>query len=226
MFTVVVPTMWKYPPFLDFVQDLSRFHLVSDIIIINNNSSRTPLHPVLSHPKVRIFDFGNNIYVNPAFNLGVAESKNDKICLLNDDLIFDPRIFYRVDEVLNESSGVVGICPGLDEFKQAPFTSGSIKIIPWTPGQHTFGFGCLMFVHRTWYEYIPGSFRLYYGDNWIFDTCLARGRTNYLITDALFHTPYATTCKDMEDAAQLLDQETSSFNQAIWEYWQKGALQK
>ena len=209
-FTIVVPTMWRYAPFLNFLEDLVEFDQVDDIIVINNNIASTPTNLVLQHSKIRMVNHPANVYVNPAFNQGVAMAKNDKICLLNDDMIFDFKIFYHVDRVLNEHSGVIGISPGLDEFNQPPFTSGAIKIIPWA-GHHSFGFGCLMFVHKAWWIDIPKEFALYYGDNWIFDTCIIRGRQNYLITDALHYTPYATTCKDLPVANSMLENEAAAF---------------
>lgn len=226
-FSIVVPTMWKYPPFLDFLKDLVEFEHVDDIIIFNNNISSTPTDDVFDNPKIRLVNNLQNTYVNPPFNRGVEMAKNDDICLLNDDVIFDFKIFYHVARVLNEHSGVVGISPGLAEFNQPPITSGAVKIVPWQPGDHTFGFGCLMFINRGWWIPIPDEFVLYYGDNWIFDTCVIRKRQNYLITDALFYTPYATTCKDLEVANDMLTQETAAFNWRIADFknWVHGIRQ-
>ena len=211
-FTIVVPTMWRYAPFLNFIEDLVKFPSVDDIIIINNNINSTPINPILQHEKIRIVNHPQNVYVNPAFNQGVAMAKNDNICLLNDDIIFDLKVFYHVDRVLNEHSGVIGMCPGLAEFNQHPFVSGAIKIVPWKTGDHTFGFGSAMFVNKGWWIDIPNDFVLYYGDNWIFDTCIIRNRQNYLITDALHHTPYASTCKDLPVANDMLANEELAFN--------------
>jgi len=219
-FTIVVPTMWKYPPFLRFLRDLVDFPLVEEVVLINNNRSETPDDPVLVDSKIRMIVPEQNIYVNPAFNIGVELSNTDNICLLNDDLVFDLKILMHVQRSMNLGVGVMGICPGLAEFNQTPFTSGTVQIVPWN-GQHTFGFGCLMFVHKKNWLPIPESFKLYYGDNWIFDTALMRGLTNYMITDALFHTPYATTCKDMQEKTELLDAETEPFHRAMAELRQQ-----
>lgn len=211
-FSVVIPTMWRYTPFLNFLQDLTKFDVVNDIIVINNNIADTPNNPILQHEKVRLINHPKNIYVNPAWNQGVHLSLNDKICILNDDMIFDLKMFYHVDAVLNEHSGALGICPGLAEFNQRPITSGAIQIVPWKSTDHTFGFGSLMFVHKAWWIDIPSDFVLYYGDNWIFDTCLIRSRQNYLITDALHFTPYATTCKEIPNNNEMLESEAEAFS--------------
>jgi len=216
-FSIIVPTIWRYAPFVDFVKDLVKFDMVDDIIIINNNVDLTPNDDVLSHWKVRMVNEPENTGVNPAWNKGVSGAKNDKICILNDDVVFDLKMFYHVDQVLGPESGVVGICPGVPEFNQPPFKSGIIKIVPWT-GQHTYGFGCLMFVHRNWWVDIPEGLKIYYGDNWIFDTCLARGLTNYIITDSLFYTPFATSTKELTNVSELHQIEQPIFSQAMGKF--------
>lgn len=216
-YSVVVPTLWRYPFFVDFLKDLVQFPMVDDIVIINNNMAATPVDDVFRHSKIRMIAQGENIGVNPAWNLGVAASHNHKVCIVNDDVIFDLKMFYHVDTVLSPASGVVGICPGVADFAQPPFVSGAIKVLPWT-GQHTYGFGCLMFVHRSWWTSIPAGLRIYYGDNWIFDTCLAMGRTNYIITDALFHTPYATSTGQLTNIDAIHSVEQPIYHQAIVEF--------
>lgn len=214
MYTVVIPTMWNCSFFPEFLQDLLEFSHVGQVIVINNNMEKMPKNLPLTHSKLKMMMFGNNIGVNPAWNIGVKESRYDKICIANDDVVFDSKIFNRVDTVLNASSGVVGICPGVKEFGQPPFETGIGRIQPWT-GQHTYGFGCLMFVHKEWYTPIPEGLKIYYGDNWIFDTCLAQGRTNYLVTDSFFYTPFATTTGQLSNVSELHSIEQPIYNQAI-----------
>jgi hypothetical protein len=218
-FTVVIPTMWRYAPFVNFLTDLVKFPLIDEIIIINNDVEKTPNAPVLSHEKVRMINFKENIYVNPAWNIGVRESRNKNIGILSDDVIFDIKAFYHVQEVLSPTCGVVGICLGDPNHNQPPFQTGSIKIKPWE-GEHTMGFGCLMFVHKdTWID-IPDCLKVYYGDNWVFDTALWEGRTNYLITDILYHTPHAQTSGTIVN--NFLDKETEFYKPEL-EKW-KGIL--
>jgi glycosyltransferase involved in cell wall biosynthesis len=191
-FSIVVPTMWKYAPFVEFLKDLVKFPLVDEIIIINNDQENTPVDDIFEHEKIKLVSFGRNIYVNPAWNFGVGVSRNNKICILNDDVIFDVKLFYRINEMDLSSTGVIGISPGNAEHRQPPFVNGSINIVPWQ-GENTLGFGCLMFIHKDWWIDIPTELKIYYGDNWIFETCMWRGQTNYLITDMLHYTPYAQT---------------------------------
>lgn len=216
-FSIVIPTMWGFAPFVGFLKDLAKFDLVDDIIIINNKYELTPEDDILHHPKIRMVNEPENTGVNPAWNKGVQMAKNSKVCILNDDVIFDLKMFYHVDDTLTEQSGVVGICPGVQDFNQPPFETGVIKVVPWI-GQHTYGFGCLMFVHKSWWVDIPLGLTIYYGDNWIFDTCLARMKTNYLITDALFYTPYATSTRHLTNINEIHAAEQPVYNKAFAEF--------
>jgi hypothetical protein len=213
-YTVVIPTMWKYTPFIGFLEDLVECPRVNEVILFDNALNRRPVSGVFHTDKLKVYEYGYNLGVNRPWNLGVEWAKNKKILILNDDVIFDFRVFSRVDKFLTSRSGVIGICPGVQDFKQPKFESGSIKILPWT-GQHTYGFGCMMFVHKDWYTPIPDGLAIYYGDNWIFDTCLIQGRTNYIITDALFHTPFATSTKELTNINELHQKEQPIYNNAI-----------
>ena len=80
MISIIVPAVWGYDPFCNFLLDLVELTVIGEIIIINNNVDKTPKHDVLSHQKVHVYNQKENILVNPAWNLGVSLAKNDKIC--------------------------------------------------------------------------------------------------------------------------------------------------
>jgi hypothetical protein len=188
--------MWRYEPFVEFLTELVTCDQVDEIILINNDTAQTPQAQILSHEKIKTYAFGRNIFVNPAWNLGVHVSRNDSVCILNDDVKFDLGLFERVGAVLNEHTGVIGLCPGLPEFSQSAYTDSNIKISPWT-GEDMYGFGCLMFIHKSWWIDIPDGLSIFYGDNWIFDSCTIRNRTNYTISNIEHYTPYSVTSRPM-----------------------------
>jgi glycosyltransferase involved in cell wall biosynthesis len=159
-FSIVVPTMWRYAPFVSFIKDLLKFPLVDEIIIINNDQANTPVDDVFADDRIKLVSFGQNIFVNPAWNFGVGISRNKQVCILNDDIIFDVKLFYRINEMDLASTGVIGICPGHKEHGQPEFVNGSINIVPWQ-GEHTLGFGCLMFIHQDWWTDIPNDLKIY-----------------------------------------------------------------
>jgi hypothetical protein len=208
MISVIVPTMWNYGPFLRFVNDIVQHPNVGEVIIIDNDFINMPwdndYKHVLGHEKVKRFTPPGNIFVNPAWNFGASIASYDHLCFMNDDVIFDLKLFNRVDNMMSPEVGVVGICPGVEGAKQAPFKDGSIDIVPWALEPHDMflgcrlGFGCLFFMHKDNWVDIPHEFRVYFGDDWVFDNQqLVYERPIHLITNCFFYTPYAATTAKM-----------------------------
>ncbi len=219
MISVIIPTMWKYKPFIRFLADLTWVSSIGEIIIIDNNPSERPSTDLFLHPLINMITHGHNIYVNPAWNLGVEKSKHDKICLLNDDVIVDLKLFNRMETFLNPSVGLCGICPGLaEEFGHAPITSGEIDLIR-TPFQYNarthFGLGTLMFFHKDVYIPVIQGLDLYWGDNFIYDTLYYKMNNNYHITNCFYHSPNAQTTSTIENANEILNRESMIYNREM-----------
>jgi GT2 family glycosyltransferase len=142
MFTVVIPTMLKFFPFKQFLKTLAIYTFsdkskIGEIIIINNSEQKDLDKEFAEYKeKIKFLSYGINIGCNPAWNIGVQYAKYDKICLLNDDVIFDLTLFDKLDLLNNLETGIVGLCPGVKDFNQPPFINGEIKILPWNHEQH------------------------------------------------------------------------------------------
>ena len=211
-YSVIVPTMWRVSDqFVDFVHVLCDCDHVGEILIINNDNTKTP--DGLYHPKIRMFDFGKNIFVNPAWNFGVENAMYNRICIVNDDVVFDTELFDRLQNRLTTSNGLFGLCPGIDVFNQIPVTDKKIDIVEWSQGSHTYGFGSLFFFHKDVWSPIPQGLDIYFGDNYIFDLQLALGRKNYLIANMDFHTQFAATTSDQTITGGVLERERVIYNQ-------------
>ena len=221
MFSVVIPSMWRYKPFLTFLEDLCIFDIIDEIIIIDNDPINRPsslkrdvnLLQSKFGDEVGLLTRGENIFVNPAWNWGVEIARHDKICILNDDLIFDLRVFYHVERILSPENNVIGLHAGDPVHNQIPVTDGQINIIPWT-GQNTFGFGQLMFIHKSKWIPIPDQLKMYYGDNWIFDMQLRRQLPIHIITNMLFKTPCAVTSSEF-GGSELLAKEDRLYKEIM-----------
>ena len=187
--SIVVPTMWKFQPFLDFLVDLVQLEIIDEIHVINNNIAETPIHAALSHHKIIVHNFDKNIFVNAAFNFGVAVAKNNFIALMNDDVIFDLKAFYRAASILKPLT-MVALSPCSDLTKNV---SGEAKLVKFEVGMEAFHFGSCMFIHKHDWIDIPAGIDLYYGDNWIWDTLVTRGGEVYLIKDVFFSSPTSVT---------------------------------
>lgn len=217
MITVVVPTMWKYPPFLDFIKYVSMVDVIKEVILVNNNFDETPDDEVsvsiLNHPKIKHFHFGKNIFVNPAWNFGVNQSSTDIVCILNDDLHFDLKLFYKVLELYTPDMGALGLSSGKVEWGQTPITNGNIDFIPFT-GQNCIGFGELMFVHKQNWRNIPEELTVGFGDNFIFDYNYFGGKQNYFISNMWHYHKGSTTVSTFasEERQILYNKELEFYN--------------
>lgn len=222
MITYVVPTMWFYPPFLGFLRDLFDCPYVSEVIVINNNRDHTPQESWLAHPKMRMFAPDRNIGVNPAWNLGVAQATNDVICIANDDILFDFKLFQKVVPFARPEHGIIGLSAGEEIHYQVPLTTGNIDIVPWphqTSQTHSrFGFGCLFFINKHSWVPIPNELMIYYGDDWIIETQIIHQRMNFTINNCLHHGERATTCSRLSDISGILAREHAVYTQRIAEY--------
>jgi predicted O-methyltransferase YrrM len=219
MISIIVPTMWRYEPFLNFAHYLVRMDVVTELIIINNDATKTPQHNVLKHPKVRILDFGQNIYVNPAWNFGVAAAREDIVCILNDDLQFDLKLLYKIVDFIKPDMGAIGLMTGDINHGQIPVTTGEIEFVPFT-NQNCIGFGELMFIHKNAWVNIPDGMNIGMGDVFIFERCLYHSLQNYFIAN-MFHYHYgnATTKEEpMESANRRIQEEAAIYNavKATW----------
>ncbi len=225
MLSVVVPTMWQFKPFCDFIEDVAQLPIVDEIIIINNLVELTPDHPALSHQKIKMHNMEENIYCNPSWNLGAKLAKNDKVCFLSDDVIVDLRIFKRVHDHMTPEQGITGIRitkevydlhfpnhSNIQDLNKLVVT-GDLKITPWVGVEYNLGWGALFFVDkRNWID-IHSELLIMYGDSWVFNMQIEMGRMNYLVQDCFFYTPWNVTWKTdyVKRRNELIAKETHEF---------------
>lgn len=215
MFSIIIPTMWKFEPFLDFLKILTRSPLVGEIIIINNNIKNTPNSSILSNEKIKIHDFQENIFVNPAWNYGVKTSQYDLLCIMNDDLVFDVSIFDVISPILTPDVGLFGLISNVDANHKIINPSSSIKLskipfyevtgvwyVPWHQLStfnipFPYGVGQLMFINKCNWVDIPEDLLVYCGDCFIYDTQQLAGRDVYGIENLWHYTPFSVTSNSL-----------------------------
>ena len=80
-FSIVVPTMWRYEPFIKFLEDLCAFDQIEEILLINNDAKKLEERgwlrgrSVLHSNKIRMLGDGTNIGCNQGWNLGAKRSE-------------------------------------------------------------------------------------------------------------------------------------------------------
>lgn len=163
-YTIIIPTLWKSNRTLKLIDDLKQCEFVDEIIIIDNKSDRVEDK---TEGKVRLVSFGENIYVNPAWNKGIELAKNDCIALCNDDINFNPNIFGAITENVLTYSGIIGMGEG--NYKDPIDEERGPYIDMWKPGVNDWGWGCLILLKKSHWLRIPDEIKIWYGDNIIKD---------------------------------------------------------
>lgn len=214
-FSVVMPTMWRAADLTHrLLKDLVAHDLVGEILIINNDAAATPYWAADLGPKVLMLNQKHNIKVNPAWNLGVDLAENNRLCIVNDDIVFDTAVFDKLYPLITEHNGVYGMITGEAHFGHPPSTDYSISIKEWQEGENVHGFGQLMFVHKNNWKPIIKGLDIYYGDDFIFHSHLAQGLKNYTIYNFRFESIFAATTQDKTITEGALDRES-----VIWQQW-------
>jgi GT2 family glycosyltransferase len=197
MISVIVPTLWKGQHYKKMLPILNSHPLIGEIIVVDNDTSNTDdaIHEL---NKLMYIPQKENIYVNPAWNLGVASAKFDKICLYSDDVLFDEKVVDAVYQFLTPENGIIGFA--LDSISEsdepaykAQWETQNQRILP-TFSFH-YKFGICMFMHKESYHPIPSEFKIYYGDTYLFDKNLLNEKQNFSIENYNCFTKMKTSSK-------------------------------
>lgn len=160
LFSVVIPTLQKSDRLDEVVSICAPHPLVLEVIVINN----APQPLTWDSPKVRVLQQEQNIFVNPAWNLGAREARGEYLAIINDDLVFDPEALTQTAQILRRGMfGIVG--PDRSTFTEP--TPGRPRHRLARGSGTTFGFGTFMCMRRADYVPIPEEMRIWGGDDWL-----------------------------------------------------------
>jgi GT2 family glycosyltransferase len=191
----------------------------NEIIIIDNGSVEDIYGLVKSHSDLNInyIQLEENIGVNPAWNLGIKESKNNLLTILNNDIIVNKHFFRSISDVMKDPK--IGVC--------IPTTTNTIndiddvkKDIPYeTPITEVFnGFlGGWAFTIRkeiiNTCGYIPDTLKTYAGDNFLFDCCdILKYNRVKIMNNKIFHYYHATLNTFKLESGELRVKENGEWN--------------
>ena len=216
-FSVIIPTMWRAQEiFQRALNDYVDNDLIEEIIIINNAVEDTPVWDILLNSKIKMLDQETNIKVNPAWNLGVDQSKNDRICIANDDIWVDPAVFSKMRGRLNPGAPAHGIISGEPQFRQPVTTDYSIDFVEWKPGDIIHCFGQFMFINRRDWIEIPSDLEIFFGDDFIVHNSRLRGKPPVMIYNIRFESPMAQTSSDKSITEGFFERESK-----VYAKWQR-----
>lgn len=164
MFTVILPTLWK----LNYKEELQKIHdssFVGELILINNDRNNTPEWFTGMHlPKLIDVRPDVNIYVNPAWNMGVRMAKYEHCLLFSDDVVIDSYDFLSTtDEYLLKHDSLIGCS---EQCYKVGHTE-NFEIVD-ESGNRPYGYGCVMAFRKNSYRPIPDCYKIWHGDNLLY----------------------------------------------------------
>jgi hypothetical protein len=171
MISVILPTLWK----IEFEEQLIKLHessIVGEILLINNDKLNTPgwFNPE-KFIKLKEIIPNKNIFVNPAWNIGVKISKHEHIMLHSDDVVSNNYNFLEEInlELINDDC-LIGIDRSCYNITSSSNKSiDTIKFNDISNSSRDIGFGCMMFFRKTSYKPIPNEYLIWRGDDFMID---------------------------------------------------------
>ena len=171
MISVILPTLWR----LDFQEQLSKLHEsknVGEILLINNDRVNTPswFNPDQYLKLIEIIPH-SNIFVNPAWNLGVRMSRYEHIMLQSDDVVsINYDFLEEIDQELIDDDCLIGVGRSCyDVMLSLHNNNQKIKFNDISNNSRDLGFGCMMFFRKDSHKPIPKEYLIWRGDDFMID---------------------------------------------------------
>ena len=223
--SVIVPTMWYANElFFKMLPLLEWSYAVGEIIIVDNNPKDCPHEELAKHNKILRLPTKQNLFFNPSINLGAKVASNEILCFLNDDVIFDPRVFEFIAANLNDECGMIS--PHPDYFNRPEENEELIKQLHLNPldkhpdgvGKNVDGFGCSMFVMKKNFEPVPSQLVHHFGDEFISKMQEKHGRVNQTLHNWTVITPMRVTTRRVPEVQQVINNDWSIATQVFAEH--------
>jgi hypothetical protein len=171
--------MWKAESFLDSLSSYSKYDSINAIYVIDNHQSQRPPEVKALEEKVQIISYGQNIYVNRAWNEGYFRSQADIICLLNDDVFVEEGVFDFVAHLDVSKIDIIGsyLKGSVDNFHIVEHPDKKEELIRMNVnkkqpiGGQSYAFGVCMFIKRSSYRVIPSLYQVWFGDDYLIQRC-------------------------------------------------------
>lgn len=196
--SVIIPTVLKSTRvLLKLVSILLRDNSVSEIIIIEN-SGRGLYIP--SNEKIKIYSPKENLYVNASWNLGVSLAENERLLIINDDILCCENFCSKVlaSGILEKANtGLVGLSNScIKQFKREEVTDiepppiTNENLLEFKPLNRYISlgdWGSAFFCKKSNYHNIPDDLKIIFGDNYLLKRNFDLGKINYQITGLNFN---------------------------------------
>ncbi|MBR2069224.1 MAG: glycosyltransferase [Candidatus Gastranaerophilales bacterium] len=184
--SVIIPTLQKNTDLLfNLIKNLEKDENVKEIIVIDNSLKGI----TCKCDKLKVITPKENLFVNPSWNLGVKEAKYEIVALLNDDIIIPKDFCSTVAHKMTPNIGAIGANVDFVETIREiiPAPNANNLVLSETEYRNPY-WGIMIFFNKKNYKKIPEDMKIFYGDDWIFETNKKAGRKNYYISNVkIYH---------------------------------------
>ena len=177
MIDIVIPTMMRcnLDPMRYSLHQAIQSKYVNRIVIIDN-SGESEFSKQLSFDtnKIVVRTMEDNIYVNPAWNIGVSLCQSDDVLIMNDDIFCHEDVYNQVSKVMKQFN--VGICSvdtktcksTLDYLKYIDDFDFPIKTNDKFGNIENNKSGWFFCIKKREWKNLPQDMKLWYGDDLIY----------------------------------------------------------
>lgn len=222
MISFIVPTLWKSDKIHDTIKSFINADIPnSEFIVVNNEPSIKYESP---HPSVIVLEQNQNIFVNPAWNLGVKVSKNDLVCIINDDITINVNTIKTNLETLIHMTDETII--GFDANRNFDESlNENLEILNFEIATcRSLGFGCMLILKKHNYIEIPEGLDIFFGDDLLYwFNKDYRQKIVYNISNLKAMGGLSITSRDYENVMQT---EVKVFDQVITSIQQNNYVYK
>lgn len=161
MISYIIPTLWKSENIHKLISSFSSIIDQKAELIIIDNTNSTYTCPTDS--RVKIFKMEQNMFINPSWQMGYQHATNDRVCLLNCDIILDVKRFHNF--ILDND--IQAVC--MTNWNKIDKDKDKWKAITInSPNARPAGAGQLMMVKTSNWPTLPYSLKLWHGDDIIY----------------------------------------------------------
>jgi hypothetical protein len=202
MISVIVPTMLKEGIELAFeytINEMQKNDLIDEILIIKNTDKDFFKTLNIKYTgKIKIIYEGENLFVNPSWNLGIEQIKNEVFCIINDDVICHSTNFTKCyNKVIEDDIGLVTTRTALhfpiQAYEKSPLHKNKPEFSEDIPNgrQGWFFFG----KKENWIN-IPKELKVFFGDDFLYYMHRRNNKTNVILENGFVGHFESTTAKE------------------------------
>lgn len=162
--------MWKANEYLfEMLKKYEQDPHITEVLIVNNAKPTFSMQILDGFTKVRLLGKGNNLLVNPSWDMAVKQARNERVLIVNDDIniIGFPLVMNMLEKQMIKGA-IYGFSPNCFESERTEFDLLPVKIEQCRKYTLTYGYGVFMALFTEDYLPIPKPMLIWFGDMYLF----------------------------------------------------------